>query len=63
MQTDAKSPRITDAGFKLIRAYVETAQNSPNRWEAINEEYEEDAYWSRVDEGRQQAKDRMVGGL
>lgn len=35
MQTEAKSPRITDAGFKLIRAYVETAQNSPNRLAAF----------------------------
>lgn len=31
MQTEAKSTRITEAGFKLIRAYVEMAQSNPNR--------------------------------
>jgi len=51
-----------DPLFSLIeRTLIE--HTADDVWEAINEEYEEDAYWSRVDEGRQQAKDRMVGGL
>jgi len=51
-----------DPLFSLIeRTLIE--HTADDVWEAINEEYEEDAYRSRVDEGRQQAKDRMVGGL
>lgn len=51
-----------DPLFSLIeRTLIE--HSADDVWEQINTEYEDNAYWARVDEGRQQAKDRMLEGL